>query len=62
MECSIRVMEEIRPVAFVMEEIPWLFSSRLKRFPHYEYYRRNHPGVATAKPITDQPEDVNQIS
>lgn len=36
----IRAIREVRPAAFVMEEVPGLLSSRLKHFPYYDKYKR----------------------
>ena len=40
----IRAIKEIRPAAFVMEEVPGLLSSRLKHFPYYDKYKRKPEG------------------
>jgi DNA (cytosine-5)-methyltransferase 1 len=40
----IRAIKEIRPAAFVMEEVPGLLSSRLKHFPYYDKYTRKPVG------------------
>jgi DNA (cytosine-5)-methyltransferase 1 len=40
----IRAIREIRPAAFVMEEVPGLLSSRLKHFPYYDKYKRKPEG------------------
>lgn len=40
----IRAVKEIRPAAFVMEEVPGLLSSRLKHFPYYDKYKRKPVG------------------
>lgn len=40
----IRAIKEIRPAAFVMEEVPGLLSSRLKHFPYYDKYKRKPVG------------------
>ena len=40
----IRAIKEVRPAAFVMEEVPGLLSSRLKHFPYYDKYKRKPEG------------------
>ncbi len=40
----IRAIKEIKPAAFVMEEVPGLLSSRLKHFPYYDKYKRKPEG------------------
>jgi DNA (cytosine-5)-methyltransferase 1 len=36
----IRAIVDIRPRAFVMEEVPGILSSRIKHFPYYDKYKR----------------------
>ena len=40
----IRAVKDLRPRAFVMEEVPGILSSRLKHFPYYDKYERKPSG------------------
>ena len=40
----IKAIKELKPAAFVMEEVPGLISSRLKHFPYYDKYKRTPVG------------------